>query len=133
MGGGLARVRRSEGRGRRCAPGVQALTGIDDLGLLPGHPPRIHFTYLDPGHLGAGGRVHDSATTGDSFRPAYQPEIVVFSENKDTAIHFPPLAGGISVEGVGKDGKTPASFPWIRDAPVLVYWGRQGPRRVRDP
>ncbi|MDR6987570.1 hypothetical protein J2Y66_002052 [Paenarthrobacter nitroguajacolicus] len=28
--------------------GVQALTGIDDLALLPGHPPRIHFTYLDP-------------------------------------------------------------------------------------
>ncbi|MCI0142083.1 DUF2220 domain-containing protein [Arthrobacter bambusae] len=24
---------------------------------------------------------------------------------------------------IGKGGKTPASFPWIRDAPVLVYWG----------
>ncbi|RAM37724.1 Wadjet anti-phage system protein JetD domain-containing protein [Arthrobacter globiformis] len=103
--------------------GVQALTGLDDLGLLPGHPPRIHFTYLDPGHLAAGGRVHDSATAGDRFTPAYVPETVVISENKDTAIHFPPLAGGISVEGVGKGGKTPASFPWIRDSPVLVYWG----------
>jgi hypothetical protein len=103
--------------------GVQALTGLEDLGLLPGHPPRIHFTYLDPGHLAAGGRVHDSATAGDSFAPAYLPEVVVISENKDTAIHFPALAGGISVEGVGKGGKTPASFPWIRDAPVLVYWG----------
>lgn len=51
------------------------------------------------------------------------PEIVVISENKDTAIHFPPLAGGIIVEGVGKGGKTPASFPWIRDAPVMIYWG----------
>lgn len=103
--------------------GVQALTGIDDLGLLPGHPPRIHFTYLDPAHLAAGGRVHDSATAGDRFTPAYVPEIVVISENKDTAIHFPPLAGGISVEGVGKGGKTPASFPWIRNALVVVYWG----------
>lgn len=103
--------------------GVQALTGLDDLGLLPGHPPRIHFTYLDPAHLAAGGRVHDSATAGDNFRPSYVPEVVVISENKDTAIHFPPLDGGISVEGVGKGGKTPASFPWIRDAPVLVYWG----------
>ncbi|GAB2736094.1 Wadjet anti-phage system protein JetD domain-containing protein [Arthrobacter bambusae] len=103
--------------------GVRALTGIDDLGLLPGHPPRIHFTYLDPAHLAAGGRVHDSATAGDRFTPAYVPEIVVISENKDTAIHFPPLAGGISVEGVGKGGKTPAAFLWIRDAPVLVYWG----------
>jgi hypothetical protein len=103
--------------------GVQALTGIDDLGLLPGHPPRIHFAYLDPAHLAAGGRVHDSATAGDRFTPAYVPEIVVISENKDTAVHFAPLAGGISVEGVGKGGKTPASFPWIRDAPVVVYWG----------
>jgi len=103
--------------------GVQALTGLDDLGLLPGHPPRIHFTYLDPDHLAAGARVHDSATVGDSFTPAYLPEVVVISENKDTAIHFPSLEGGISVEGVGKGGKTPASFYWIRDAPIVVYWG----------
>ena len=103
--------------------GVQALTGFDDLGLLPNHPPRIHFTYLDPGHRAAGGRTHDSATVGDTFAPAYPPKVVVISENKDTAIQFPPLAGGISVEGVGKGGKTLASFPWIRDAPVVVYWG----------
>lgn len=103
--------------------GVQALTGMDDLGLLPGHPPRIHFTYLDPGHRSAGGRVHDSATVGDPFMPAYLPEVVIISENKDTAIHFPPLPGGISVEGVGRGGKTPAAFPWIRDASVVVYWG----------
>lgn len=103
--------------------GVQALTGLDDLGFLPGHPPRIHFTYLDPEYRGTGARVHDSATVGDAFAPAYQPQVVVISENKDTAIHFLPIAGGISVEGVGKGGKTIASFPWIRDAPVVVYWG----------
>lgn len=103
--------------------GVLALTGLEDLGLLAGHPPRIHFTYLDPSHRVSGARVHDSATVGDSFTPAYLPEVVVISENKDTAIHFPPLAGGISVEGVGRGGKTVASFPWIRDAPVVVYWG----------
>ncbi|WP_308465060.1 Wadjet anti-phage system protein JetD domain-containing protein [Rathayibacter soli] len=103
--------------------GVQALTGLEDLGLLPGHPPRIHFTYLDPDHRAAGGRIHDSATVGDRFAPAYVPELVVISENKDTAVHFPPLAGGISVEGVGRGGKTVASFRWIREAPVVVYWG----------
>ncbi|HET9871906.1 MAG TPA: Wadjet anti-phage system protein JetD domain-containing protein [Propionibacteriaceae bacterium] len=103
--------------------GVQALTGLDDLGLLPGHPPRIHFTYLDPEHRSAGGRVHDSATVGDVVEPAYLPEVVVISENKDTAIHFPPFARGISVEGVGKGGRTPAAFRWIRRAPVVVYWG----------
>jgi hypothetical protein len=67
--------------------------------------------------------VHDSATIGDSFTPAYPPKVVVISENKDTAVHFPPLAGGISVEGVGRGGKTVASFPWIKDAPVVIYWG----------
>jgi len=103
--------------------GVQALTGLADLGILPRHPSVIHFTYLDPDHRAAGARVHDSAAVGDSFAPAYQPEVVIISENKDTAIHFLPIAGGISVEGVGKGGKTVASFPWIRDAPVVVYWG----------
>jgi len=67
--------------------------------------------------------VHDSATVGDAFTPAYVPAVVVISENKDTAIHFLPLAGGISVEGVGKGCKTVAAFPWIRDAPLVVYWG----------
>jgi len=103
--------------------GVQALTGLDDLGLMPGHPSRIHFTYLDPDHLAVGARAHDSATVGDTFAPAYLPEVVVISENKDTAIYFPSLAGGISVEGVGKGGKTPASFDWIRNARIVVYWG----------
>ncbi|MGD4206361.1 DUF3322 domain-containing protein, partial [Xanthomonas citri pv. citri] len=35
---------------------VARLAGLDDLGLLPAHPSRIHFTYLDPRHLQAGGR-----------------------------------------------------------------------------
>lgn len=104
-------------------PAVQALSGVDDLGLLPGHAARIHFTYLDPTHRASGGRVHDSATVGDNFLPAYLPEVVVISENKDTAIHFPALDRGISVEGVGRGGRTVAAFPWIRDAPVVVYWG----------
>ncbi|MFC9935469.1 Wadjet anti-phage system protein JetD domain-containing protein [Glutamicibacter sp. NPDC127525] len=103
--------------------GVRALTRLDDLGLLPSHPPRVHFTYLDPGYRMSGGRTHDSATVGDAFRPAYPPEIVVISENKDTAIHFPPIRGGISVEGQGSGGKTLAAFDWIRNSPVVVYWG----------
>lgn len=99
------------------------LTGLDSLGLLPEHPPRIHFTYLDPDHRAAGGRVHDSATVGDHFTPAYQPHVVVISENKDTAIHFPPLTGGIAVEGDGFGGKTAAAFPWLTHALRLYYWG----------
>jgi len=102
---------------------VLALTGLDDLGLLPAHAARIHFTYLDPAHRVSGQRVHDSATVGDAFSPAYRPEVVVISENKDTAIHFPALAGGISVEGVGRGGRTLAAFEWIKHAPTVVYWG----------
>lgn len=99
------------------------LLGIDDLMLLPSHPSVIHFTYLDPGHRAAGGRIHDSAAVGDRFTPDYLPQVVIISENKDTAVGFPELPGGISVEGVGKGGKTPASFDWLREAPLVVYWG----------
>jgi hypothetical protein len=103
--------------------GVQALTGLDDLGLLARHPARIHFTYLDPDHRASGGRWHDSATVGDAFMPAYRPTVVMISENKDTAIHFPPVPGGIAVEGDGFGGKTAAPFQWVTGAPVLIYWG----------
>ncbi|MCL2612387.1 MAG: DUF2220 family protein [Nocardioidaceae bacterium] len=103
--------------------GVLALTGLDTLGLLPRHPARIHFTYLDPDHRAAGHRWHDSATVGDAFKPAYQPTVVLISENKDTAIHFPPISGGVAVEGDGFGGKTAAAFPWLAEAPRLFYWG----------
>lgn len=100
-----------------------ALTGRDSLNLLPEHPARIHFTYLDPTHRGSGGRVHDSATVGDTFIPAYDPLVVLISENKDTAIHFPQTSGAIAVEGGGFGGKTAAAFPWLTAAPRLYYWG----------
>lgn len=103
--------------------GVQALTGLTDLGLLQRHPARIHFTYLDPNYRATGARIHDSATVGDHFTPAYLPEVVVISENKDTAIHFPALPGGIAVEGDGFGGKTAARFPWLTGARRLYYWG----------
>lgn len=102
---------------------VRELSGVDDLGLLPDHPARIHFTYLDPAHRAAGGRVHDSATVEDSVRLPYRPDVVIISENKDTAIHFPPVPGGVSVEGVGRGGRTAASFDWITGAPHVIYWG----------
>lgn len=104
-------------------PVIRTLTGKDDLGLLPPHPSRIHFTYLDPDYRSTGARLHDSATVGDTFTPAYLPNVVVISENKDTAIHFPPVPGGIAVEGSGAGGSTIASFDWITTAPLVVYWG----------
>jgi hypothetical protein len=102
---------------------VRALAGIEDLRVLPPHPARIHFTYLDPGYRSGGGRHHDSATVGDGAAPAYQPRVVIISENKDSAIHMPPLADAISVEGVGKGGSTAAAFGWITGAEHVFYWG----------
>ncbi|MHA4945688.1 Wadjet anti-phage system protein JetD domain-containing protein [Micromonospora sp. SD19] len=102
---------------------VRRLSGKDVLGLLPPHPPRVHFTYLDPVHLAAGGRRHDSITIGDRAQPEYQPRVVVISENKDTAIQFPAFDGGISVEGVGRGGGAIAALPWLTTAQHVLYWG----------
>ncbi|WNV90358.1 Wadjet anti-phage system protein JetD domain-containing protein [Umezawaea sp. Da 62-37] len=102
---------------------VKELAGVENLQLAPAHPARIHFTYLDPAHRAAGGRVHDSATVGDRIQLPYRPEVVIISENKDTAIHFPEVGGGVSVEGVGRGGGTTAAFDWITRAPKVIYWG----------
>lgn len=102
---------------------ILALSGRDCLGLLPAHPSRIHFTYLDPDHRRSGARLHDSATVGDRFTPPYRPEVLIISENKDTAIHFPEVRGGISIEGAGFGGKTAAAFEWITSCDRVVYWG----------
>ncbi|WP_438354655.1 Wadjet anti-phage system protein JetD domain-containing protein [Microbacterium sp. CJ88] len=102
---------------------VARLSGLSELGLLPRHPSRIHFTYIDPEHLAAGGRRHDSATVGDTFTPAYTPGLVVICENKDTAIHFPQVPGAIAVEGAGSGAGAFAAFGWLRDAHLVVYWG----------
>jgi hypothetical protein len=104
-------------------PLILALTRRTELGLLPRHPARIHYTYLDPHYLATGARRHDSATVGDTATPAYLPRIVVISENKDTALHFPPIPEAIAVEGEGFGGKTAAAFPWLAQAPLLIYWG----------
>lgn len=102
---------------------ILAITGHDTLGLLPPHPPRAHLTYLDPHYLVSGARRHDCATVGDAFVPAYTPRIVMISENKDTAIHFPDLAGAIAVEGDGFGGRAAAGLSWLTGAEHLLYWG----------
>jgi hypothetical protein len=103
-------------------PVIETLLGCP-LGLAPRHPARIHFTYLDPGHLASGGRRFDSATVDDTMAPPYRPDVVVITENKDTAIHFPSTPGGIAVEGAGYGGATVAAFNWIVDARAVIYWG----------
>lgn len=102
---------------------VAELAGLENLGLQPDHPARIHFTYLDPDYLASDRRRHDSASVGDAVKLPYVPQLVLISENKDTAVGFPPVAGGIAVEGVGRGGGTHAEFNWIREARLVVYWG----------
>lgn len=103
---------------------VQRLAGVDSLNLLVSHPPRVHLTYLDPDHLAGGGRRYDVATVGDVMTPAYRPRLILISENKDTAVCFPPVAGGIAIEGGGDAGPTAISqIEWVRACPVVRYWG----------
>jgi hypothetical protein len=102
---------------------VRTVTGLDDLTFLPPHPARFHFTYLDPDHLDAHGRRHDSYSDEDHLPLPYEPQVVLISENKDTAIGFPRVRGGIAIEGEGRGANTIASSPWVRSAPLVVYWG----------
>ncbi len=102
---------------------IQALSGRENLGLSS-RPTRVHFTYLDPSHHANGGRKHESITIGDRGEPAYKPEVVVILENKDTAVYFPPVPGGIAVEGEG--AKAPGTLPlipWVRQCRDIMYWG----------
>ena len=103
---------------------VLALAGLGTLGLVEPRSTPVHFTYLDRSHLAAGGRRHDSVVPGDTTRPCYPPRVVLICENKDTAIMFPDVPGGITVQGGGKAG--PAFIPtigWIAEAPDVIYWG----------
>jgi hypothetical protein len=102
---------------------VAALAGLDALPLAPPHPPRVHLTYLDPEHRAAGGRRHDCISAGDQVQLPYVPQAVIISENKDTAVAFPAVTGGICVEGGGFGGAAAAALPWLVKAPLLVYWG----------
>lgn len=102
---------------------VAVLAGLAALPLAPAHQPRVHLTYLDPGHRSAGGRVHDCISVGDRVQLPYTPRVILISENKDTAVAFPPVPGGVCVEGGGFGGSAAAALPWLVDAPLLVYWG----------
>jgi hypothetical protein len=103
---------------------IKRLAGIETLGLLAAHPARVHITYLDPGHRAAGGRLHDVAAVGDAMLPAYNPSLIIISENKDTAVGFPPIAGAIAIEGDGYAGPSAISqLAWVRNCSELRYWG----------
>lgn len=103
---------------------VQRLAGLDTLDLARSHPSRVHLTYLDPIYRASGARRYDVAAVGDTMRPAYLPELIVISENKDTAVGFPETPNAIAIEGDGKAGPPAISdIPWVHECPSVFYWG----------
>lgn len=107
----------------RHAGDLRALLGRADLGVVRTRPRRVHLTYLDPAHLGAGGRRHDVVTEGDVDALAYRPRVVVVCENRENAQHFPSVPGGVAVEGDGNGPGLLAELSWVRAASPLWYWG----------
>lgn len=103
---------------------VLTLAGVETLGLIEERPQSVSFVYLDPAHIAAGGRRFDSVVPGDAMTPAYPPRVVVISENKDTAVWFPPVPEGVAVEGDGLAGAAKISqVEWLTSAERIMYWG----------
>jgi hypothetical protein len=108
--------------GRRAL--VATLAGVQDLGLVDARPVPLEFTYLDPEHRASEGRLHDSVAPGTPMVPQYVPEVVIISENKDTAVMFPPVPGAVAVQGHGMKGPPlVAQVPWLAGARAVLYWG----------
>ena len=102
---------------------VCLLAGKEDLGLAT-RPRELSLSYLDPAHLGAGGRRYDVCVEGDAWEPAYAPSVVLIVENKDSYLLFPQVEGGICVFGAGKAGPAICrAHDWIARAERLFYWG----------
>lgn len=107
--------------GRRAV--VACLAGLDELPLTE-RPAQVRFTYLDPAYLAGGGRCHDSWVVGDLWELPYDPTAVVICENRDSALWFGQVVGGIAVMGDGFAAvQNLAALDWLREAPLVVYWG----------
>lgn len=108
-----------DGVGRRRV--VAQLAGLGQLQLRE-RPAQAHLTYLDPLWRNSGGRRFDVITAGDTNRLPYPPRVVLVTENRDTALYFPPVPGGIALRG---DGDRALRFlPELATTlPQIVYWG----------
>lgn len=104
---------------------VTVLSGRGGL-YLASRPSHVRFTYLDPFWIAAGGRRRDSADSDDAaFVPAYEPDVVIVCENRDSALFFPPvIPDGVAVLGDGDAvAERLSSFAWLAEANRVFYWG----------
>lgn len=102
---------------------VTGLSGRTELGLVT-RPSRVHFSYLDAGWIRQGNRRRDSVALDEPHQPpGYQPQVVLITENKDTALFFPEIDDGIVIEGNGNAVIRLAKIPWIVTCPHIFYWG----------
>ena len=110
-----------DAHGRRAL--ICQLARLDDL-CLRERPHLVRFHYLDPEHLAAGGRAHDTLLEGDRNGPAYEPRVVIICENRDSALWFCELEGGICVLGDGMAGVSRlVDVAWVARCRHLFYWG----------
>jgi hypothetical protein len=102
---------------------VCVLAGLESLELKE-RPRLVRFRYLDPAYLSTGARTHDAWLEGDTCVLPYRPRVVVICENRDTALWFPAVEGGIAVQGDGMAGTaTLMGVDWIAGAERVLYWG----------
>ncbi|MBR2835592.1 MAG: hypothetical protein IKE43_07800 [Coriobacteriales bacterium] len=91
---------------------------------LKERPRTVSYHYLDPAYLATGARIYDTWFEGDTNAPAYIPCVVVICENRDSALWFKPVTGGIAVLGDGLAGTAILpKIPWISQAERIYYWG----------
>src|SRR6478735_4291468 len=80
----------------------------------PGPIPHHHL------RLSPGGAPRNQPASAQRITQAKGSRV---SHRHTTPRDLTPVPGGVAVEGNGRGAAAHASFEWIRDAPVLAYWG----------
>jgi hypothetical protein len=96
---------------------VAYLAGKPDLGLTTSRPARVHLEV----EWSAVRHLHHRRSAGAAGAPSEDRHHLRKPRHRTA---FPPLAGGIAVEGDGLAAVGMlARLSWITDCPHVVYWG----------
>ena len=114
----LSVIRRARGEVVPEKAGFEEICGLREL-----PPPQIRVRLLDDELRAAVGGLGDlSATPEELARLPIRPDVVFFSENKESGLAFEDMPGAAVVLGLGNNLAGIETIPWIADAPCL-YWG----------